>query len=291
MKRFSKMQFIRPYILNSALALFLLFLFGCTDIDGDLSSLNALKLVTVENHPEIYSEIDEQDKTVELLIPFHSVLPIDKVKLRLRISPDASTNIDSSVEYDLSEPLIIDVVAEDKTTSSYLLRAKKCEGGNSAVIVSDTQNDVLPLYRQESFFTNANIVLDKAFEAEVPIYYVMLTSLKGTPDWDLPGLLHYYDNGEMVDKGDYMDSFEETILHKEFLKKGINKVYVIGVSSLGCVLGTCKGAAIRKYELTLISNAHSEPIGFRVESSIDECNDRVLRESLGQLVEAVDLEF
>lgn len=209
----------------------------------------------------------------------------------MQISQYATSNIDPEKAYDLTETLIIDVISEDSSVASYTLNAKKCEGGKSAVIVSDTQNDIIPLFRQESFFLNANIVLDKAYAANVPIYYIMLSSLKGTSDWDLPSQLHYYDNGKIVDKNDVVDAFQGTILHKEFLLNGISKVYVIGVSSMGCVKGTCYGAYDRKYDLTLISDAHDEPIGYRDETSIDACNQIFQENNLGQLILANDLEF
>ena len=173
----------------------------------------------------------------------------------------------------------------------YVISSSGASRVSSAVIVSDTQNDIIPLYRQESLFTCANLVLDKAFNADIPIYYVMLSSLSGTPNWDLPSQLHYYDNGKIVDKDDVFDAFEGTILHKELLTKGISKVYVIGVSSMGCVLGTCRGSVKLKYELTLVEDAHDEPIGYRDESAIDQCNQIFLHENLGQLVVAENIVF
>jgi nicotinamidase-related amidase len=238
-----------------------------------LSSANALRSIYIENFSEVYTNINSTEKTVEILIPFNSSLTIDKIKLKILISEKATVNVDPEVEYDLSEPFIIEIIAEDNSSAEYTINAKKCEGGKAAVIVSDTQNDIIPLYRQDEFFLNTNKVLDKANSAEVPIYYVMLKSLKGSSDWDLPEQLHYYDNGAIVDKDDIFDAFDGTILHKELLLKGISKVYVVGVSSMGCVRGTCTGAISRKYDLVLVSDAHAEPIGYREESAIDQCNE------------------
>ena len=285
-------------IKNSGLASFItqllivLLLFSCSEKENKvLSSSNSIHYVLVNGYPEVYVETNDEDKTVELLIPYNSSLNEGKVKLNLQISNYATSNIDPEKEYDLMEPLIIEIIAEDGSIAKYTLNTLKCEGGKSAVIVSDTQNDIIPLYRQGDFFMNANIVLDKAFNANVPIYYIMLKSLKGTDDWNLPSQLFYYDNGKIVDKDDVFDAFQGTILHKEFLMKGISQVYVIGVSSMGCVLGTCRGAFRRKYELTLISNAHAEPIGYRDESAIDECNQKFQEENLGLLIKADELEF
>lgn len=267
-------------------------LLSCSkDETKDLSSSNSLDKVVVEDFHEVYNEINNNNNTVELLIPYNSLLDVTQVKLSIQISENATSNINQGKSYNLTEPFLIEIVAEDGSIAKYTLYAQKCEGGKAAVIVSDTQKDILPLYREEVFFEKANMVLDMAFNADVPIYYLMLTSLKGTDDWNLPDQLHYYENGKLVDKDGTFDGFDGTILHREFLINGISKVYVIGVSSMGCVLGTCRGASRLKYKLTLISDAHDEPIGYRDESAIDECNQRFSNENLGQLIEAEDLVF
>ena len=119
----------------------------------------------------------------------------------------------------------------------------------------------------------------------------MLSSLQGTNDWELPAQLNYYDNGAIVDKDDVFDAFDGTILHRELLLKGISKVYLIGVSSMGCVRGSCVGAMDRKYDLVLVSNAHSEPIGYREETAIDECNDLFLSDADCELMLAAEVVF
>ena len=283
-----KSKFLIPMFAPILLGLLLL---SCSKDSKEPSSLNAIDKISIDDYPEVYIEINDDTKTVELLIPFNSELNADKVKLNMQISNAATSNIDPNKEYDLSQILKIDVTAENNSIATYTLIAIKCEGGKSAVIVSDTQEDIIPLYRQDNFFVCANIVLDKAFQADVPIYYVMLKSLEGTDRWPLPNQLHYYDNGLMIDKDDVVDSFDGTILHKELLLKGISKVYVIGVSSMGCVLGTCRGTVKRKYDLILVSDAHAEPIGYRDESEIDHCNQLVEEQNLGLLIKAEDVEF
>ncbi len=277
------------YLLSAIIALFLI---SCSTGETEvLLTGNSLLNVSVNDYSEIYTGINEEEKTVEFLIPYNSLLKIEKVQLTLSLSINATSNIEPDRDYDLSEPLKIEVTAEDSSVRTYTLNAKKCEGGKSAVIVSDTQIDIIPLYRQEAFFKNINIVIDKAYQADVPIYYIMLTSLKGTDRWNLPPQLHFYDNGILVDKEDVVDSFQGTILHREFLLNGISEVYVVGVSSMGCVRGTCVGTYQRKYKLFLVSDAHSEPIGYRQESSIDKCNADITLYGYGELVLAEDIAF
>ena len=285
----------RTLYLETLFAFFLivLFMISCSkDADKKLSSSNTLNYLYVENYPEINIEFDQANKTVEFLIPYKSSLSIQKVKLHLDFSENATSNIDPDKEYDLTSPLIINIIAEDKTIATYTLNSKKCEGGKSALLVCDIQKGWLPVFRDASFFLNSNIVIDKAFDAKVPIYYIMAASLKGSPSWDLPEILHYYENGKIIDKNDN-NSFANTTLHKELILNGISKVYVIGLASMGCILSTCKGGALLKYDLTLVSDAHDEPTSYWefTEQDIDKCNQIVNDSGIGKLVLANDLEF
>jgi nicotinamidase-related amidase len=276
-----------------ALSITLLFIFSCSkDNDKKVSSHCTLNYLSVENHPEINIEYDRKNMALELLIPFNSSLSLQKVKLQIDISENATSNIDPEKEYDLSTPLKIDVVAEDNSTTTYILNSKKCEGGKSALLVMDIQKGFLPVFREASLFLNANIAIDKAFNANIPIYYLMDASLKGSAMWNLPEILHYYENGKIIDKNDN-NAFTNTSLHRELLINGISKVYIIGLSSMGCILSTCKGSVVLKYDLTLVSDAHDEPTSFWEfsEEDIDKCNQIILNSGIGKLVKANDLEF
>ena len=260
--------------------------------DKDLSSSNKLIYLSVENYPEISIKLDSVYRTVELLIPYNSSLLIQKVRLHLEISKYATCNIDPAKEYDLTNPLTISIVAEDNSAAIYTLNAKKCEGGKSALLVSDIQKGALPVFREESFFANSNIVIDKAINANVPVYYIMDASLKGNPGWNLPDILHYSENGKFIDKNDN-DAFTNTILHRELLLNGVSQVYLIGLSSMGCIFSTCKGSALLKYDLTLVSDAHDESTGYWefTEADIEKCNQIIRDSGIGKLVKAKDLEF
>jgi nicotinamidase-related amidase len=295
MKTTNRKLKMRSFHVRTMLAWFLLvmFMISCSkDGDKKLSSSNTLNYLSVENYPEIYIEFDRVNMTVELLIPYKSLLSIQKVKLHLDYSEYATSNIDPEKEYDLTTPLIIKIIAEDNSIALYTLNSKKCEGGKSALLVCDIQKGSLPVFREDSFFLNSNIAIDKAFDAKVPIYYIMDASLKGSILWNLPEILHYNENGKIIDKNDN-NSFTNTILHRELLLNGISKVYIIGLSSMGCILSTCKGSAPLKYDLTLISDAHDEPTSYWefTEADIDKCNQIINDSGIGKLVKAKDLEF
>jgi nicotinamidase-related amidase len=237
-----------------------------------------------------YSEIDNQNKVVEIFIPYKSDLELEKLKMDIKISPTATSNIVSGIEYDMTDSFNFVITAEDSTSISYTIIANKCDKDKVAVILSDTQIDIIPLFRQDAFFENVNSVLNKASIGEVPIYYIMLASLKGTGRWDLPSQL-IYQEGTIVDKPNTMDAFEVTSFRIELLKAGIGTVYVMGVSSMGCVKGTCEGAISNKFDLYLVSDAHAEPIGYRTEESIDECNEIFKNISEATLILAADVSF
>jgi len=273
--------------------LLVLLMISCKKEAGEiLSAENTLNYLSVENHPEIDIEIDRENNTVELLIPYNSSLSIQKVKLHVDVSENATSNIDPEKEYDLTNPLKIVVVAEDNSVANYTLHSKKCEGGKSALLVCDIQNGSLPVFRETSFFLNSNIVIDKAFDSKTPIYYIMAASFQGSPAWNLPEALHYYENGKIIDKYDN-NAFTNTILHKELLINGISKVYIIGLSSMGCILSTCKGSSNLKYDLILISDAHDEPTSYWefTEDDIEKCNQIILNSGIGKLIKANDLQF
>jgi Isochorismatase family len=288
------------FLYSGLFLVLLLFLVTCkTDIRNIMTRSNGEPLSTekeityiyIPRYHEIYIEIDNQNKEVLLLVPSKSEINLSEVQLNFSFSDNATSNFKKEKKYNLTKNMKIKVVAEDRSKAVYTIIAQRVQGGKSAVIVSDTQNDIIPLFHQEEFFKNANIVIDKANKANVPIYYIMLKSLKGFDAWEIPEELHFYDDGIIVDKGDTVDSFEGTGLHKELLLKGIDTVYVIGISSLGCVLGTCKSASSKKYNVFLVRDAHDEPIGYRTAESVEQCNLKVERNNYGELIYAKDLEF
>ena len=255
------------------------------------SQAHILQDVSVPGYPEVYTEIDHETKKVLLIIPFKSQLELDSVPLSVGIGPDAKSNIVVGEKYDLTKPFALKITDKDKSTVSYAIEASKCDGSKSALIISDTQNDIIPLYRQTRFFENSNLVMKKAYKAKVPIYYIMLSELKGSSKWDLPPQLLNYKTGIIVDKPNTVDAFEVESFYVGLLKKGIGRVYVIGVSSMGCVKGTSEGAIKRKFDLVLVSNAHSEPIGYRDEAAIDECNELFKNRADVKLVSAKEVVF
>ena len=75
------------------------------------------------------------------------------------------------------------------------------------------------------------------------------------------------------------------------MERSVGKVINVGVSSMGCVIGTCRGAADLKYDVTLIKDAHGEPTNYRPESSVELCNTTFTDEQLGRLISAAELTF
>lgn len=257
------------------------------------SDENNLTSFTLEDLPEAVISINREDNTIRLLFPFLCGVNLNNLKINFKTSAKATSNLVSGNEYDLTKTKSLIITSESGIENKFLITAEICS--KTAIIVSDTQNDIIPLYNQNEFFININKVIDKAYRAGIPTYYVMLTSLIVNGDssaWNLPNQLSVYSNSTLVAKNDIFNAFDQsTILHKSLMEKSIGKVVIVGVSSMGCVIGTCRGAFDLKYDVTLISNAHGEPIGYRPESSVELCNSTFLNEKLGVLLSADDLSF
>jgi len=248
---------------------------------------------SLDNVPEAHVSIDKEEKTIRLLFPYRCKVDIKKLTIKFGTSMKATTNLLSGGEYDFTNPQTLIITSASGIENKYLISAEICS--KTAIVVSDTQNDIIPLYNQNEFFQNINVVIDKAHEVGIPTYYVMLTSLIINNDssaWNLPDQLHRYDDGILIEKDNIINAFDySTILHNSLLERGIGKVIIVGVSSMGCVIGTCRGAAELNYDVTLIRNAHGEPIGYRPESSVELCNTTFMNENLGTLLLVNDLSF
>lgn len=254
---------------------------------------NELMSFSLENIPEAVVSINKEEKTIMLLFPFLCGVNLNNLKIKFSTSVKATSNLTSGEEYDLTQPKQLIITSASGIENKYSIIAEICS--KTAIIVNDTQNDIIPLYNQTEFFININKVIDKAYQAGIPAYYVMLTSLIVNGDssaWRLPNQLNAYANSTFIEKDDIYNAFDKsTILHKSLMEKGIGKVVIVGVSSMGCVIGTCRGAANLNYDVILITNAHGEPVGFRPESSVELCNSTFINEKLGVLLSADAISF
>ncbi len=254
---------------------------------------NELVSFTIDGPSESLVLIDKQQKTIRLLFPFLCNVDLENLIINFTISLKAESNLVSGNSYNFTNHQNLIITSKSGLENMYEISAEVCSG--TAVIISDTQNDIIPLYNQGEFFENINTVINKAHGAGVPAYYIMLKSLIVNGDssaWRLPAQLSVFDDAILVPKANIFNAFDNsTILHHSLMKRGIGKVIIVGVSSMGCVIGTCRGAASLKYDVTLISDAHGEPIGYRPVTAVEQCNKTFINENLGRIIAAAELSF
>jgi len=264
---------------------------GPSEKPGDKE--NELVSFTIEGPSESLVSIDKQQKTIRLLFPFLCDINLENLIINFTIPLKAESNLVSGNSYNFTSPQELIITSKSGLENVYEISAEVCSG--TAVIISDTQNDIIPLYNQGEFFENINMVIDKAHDAAVPAYYIMLRALIVNGDssaWKLPSQLSVYDDAILVPKANIFNAFDNsTVLHQSLMKRGIGKVIIVGVSSMGCVIGTCRGTASLKYEVTLISDAHGEPIGYRPVTAVAQCNTTFINEKLGRIITAAQLSF
>lgn len=253
---------------------------------------NELMSFTISDVYEAYASIDEDLKTVRLLFPFHCNVDLANITVDFEVPMRASCNMEPGT-HNFTSPKALTITSVVGEENIYTVSAEICSG--TALLISDTQNDIIPLYNQDEFFTKINTVIDKAHNAGIATYYIMITDLIEGSDstkWFLPDELHRYDEGELVAKGPITNALDYTTgLHHRLLEKGIGKVVIVGVSSMGCVLGTCRGASALKYDVTLVRDAHGEPTAYREITAIELCNETYINEGHGQIITAEELTF
>jgi nicotinamidase-related amidase len=135
-----------------------------------------------------------------------------------------------------------------------------------ALLVIDVQNQFLPMMSQEDQakaleIMNWSIWVFRQFD--LPVIRVYHTSDKwgpkeGTPEFEFPDTLKVEKTDPMVVKT-YGSAFNKTKLNDLLKEKGINTLFLCGLSSKGCVLATYWDAMNYDYEVFLIKDAMLGP--------------------------------
>ncbi len=145
------------------------------------------------------------------------------------------------------------------------------------LLVIDVQNAYLP-YMSELDVKKAPDTINGAIwlfrEHDLPIIRVYNTDPKWGPAADSPGFqfapaIHVKDDDPKVIKN-YPNSFKKTELQKMLQDRGINTVFVCGLSATGCVLATYMGAQDLDYTTFMIKDALISP---------DTAHTRVIQEA------------
>ena len=131
-----------------------------------------------------------------------------------------------------------------------------------ALLVVDVQNQFLPMMSQEdqaSALEMINWAIWVFRQHELPVIRIYHTSEKwgpkpGTPEFEFPDTLKIEKSDPMIIKT-YGSAFNKTKLNDLLKEKGINTLYICGLSSVGCVLATYFDAENYDYRTFLIKDA------------------------------------
>lgn len=118
------------------------------------------------------------------------------------------------------------------------------------------------LYREDVLIANTQSLIEKARQANAPIFYVMYTETgespraEGQPLWQVHPEIAPREQDCLITKY-YGDSFLKTDLRSQLQEKGIDEVVLCGVQTEYCVDTTCKSAFSHGLRVELASDCHS----------------------------------
>jgi len=133
-----------------------------------------------------------------------------------------------------------------------------------ALLVIDVQQGLfaksIPVYHADDLLKNIGTLVDRAHRAGVPVFYVQHSSEKilveGSDEWQLHPQLRPLKKDRIIHKH-HGSAFQDTSLGEELEARRIKRLVVMGLVTHGCVRATCVDASRRGYQVTLVSDGHS----------------------------------
>ena len=166
----------------------------------------------------------------------------------------------------------------------------------TALLVIDVQQGLFhkshPIYKENELLDNINSLVDRAHQAEAPVFYVQHCDerdlAQGSEGWQLHPRLHPLktDGSVFKHKG---NSFEETNLDALLKAKGVETVVITGLVTHGCVKNGCLGARALGYRVTLVQDTHSN-YSAKAAELIVEWNQKLAAEGV-ELRPAAEIVF
>jgi nicotinamidase-related amidase len=135
---------------------------------------------------------------------------------------------------------------------------------SSALLIIDVQVglvELMPAEIQSSVLPRIKTLLTKARGSKIPVIYIQHDGAKGHPlethtkGWQIHPFVTPA-AGEQVIRKRESDSFFETDLQNELVKRGITRLIVAGAMTEYCVDTTCRRATSLGFDVTLASDAH-----------------------------------
>ncbi len=135
---------------------------------------------------------------------------------------------------------------------------------NTALLIIDVQQGLFakhtPIYKAGELLANINMLVRRAHEDGVPVFYIQHNSekvlVKGSLDWHLHSALQPQRIDYIIHK-QHGNAFEDTPLQAALQSKQVTRLVITGLVTHGCVKATCLGARQLGYEVLLVSDGHS----------------------------------
>lgn len=132
--------------------------------------------------------------------------------------------------------------------------------GGTALIVIDLQVDVTAAcWQAADVLERTAALLAGARAAGIPVLHVQHSEPSmpiGSPGWQLHDEVAPLP-GEPVVHKTYRDAFAGTELDALLAGAGVDTLLVAGAQSDFCIRSTCQAAAVRGYDVTLVSDCHT----------------------------------
>jgi nicotinamidase-related amidase len=153
------------------------------------------------------------------------------------------------------------------------------KGIKPALLIIDVQNRYLPFIPQrdkELAFLFINLLIELFRKYEDPIIRIYHTNKESGPkqntdEFEYPDLIKIKPEDIQIVKN-YSDSFNVTNLDNVLKEKGINTLFLCGLSAVGCVLATKTGAQNHDYKAFIVKDAimsHNSDYTKNVETMFD----------------------
>ncbi len=131
-----------------------------------------------------------------------------------------------------------------------------------ALVVMDVQNAWLPYMDEEDIETgmeHINWAIEQFRANGFPVIRVYHTDAEngpepGTEAFEFPGTVAIRDDDPRIVKN-YGNAFKKTELDRVLEEHGVNTVFLVGLSAVGCVLATYHGAVDLDYRVFMVKHA------------------------------------
>lgn len=153
---------------------------------------------------------------------------------------------------------------------------------NSALLVIDVQQGLFErstsIYNAGDLIVNINKLVDRAHANNAPVFYIQHSNqdslVKHSPGWQFHPHIQPLTQDSIVHKQNG-NAFEETGLDASLKARNVSCLVITGLISHGCVKATCLGALALGYEVTLVSDAHSNS-GKQARKIIEDLNNKMV---------------